>query len=301
MSVELNERAEVEIGQNADADWLRYSAGVAALLKDAGVPLTGADLLIASELPAGAGLSSSAALEAATAVALLALAGAAMDPLELAILCRRAEIEYAGVNCGIMDQLAVLCGRAGHAMLLDCDSLELSYVPVPETAALIVIDTGLPRTLAASAYNERVSECVEAARLLGLPSLREAEPEMVSKLTEPLQRRARHVITENQRVFAFVAALQRNDLGACGELMNASHASLRDDYEVSSPGLERVVAAALEVDGVLGAKLTGAGFGGSVVVLAEDHADAADIARRTRSRSAWRVRASPGASLKQMR
>lgn len=290
------------VGGPSRARWAQYVAGVAALLAEAVGARGGAELVLASDVPSGVGLSSSAALEVATARALLQLANAELPIRDIVALCRRAELEWAGVHCGVMDQAVVAMGRAGHGLLLDCRSLHVEPVPIPDSAALLVVDSGADRSLAGSAYNDRVRECAEAAALLGVANLRDAAGSAIESATLPelLMRRARHVVTENARTLAFANALRTGDLVTCGALMNASHASLRDDYEVSSPALDRLMQAAVETNGVHGAKLTGAGFGGCVVVLtAADQAAAVreSLLSRTRARSVHRFRPADGATI----
>jgi galactokinase len=254
--------------------WTRYVRGVAALLQAAGCVLPGADLLIDGDLPLSGGLSSSASLELGVGLALAELAGFSIGRRDLALLAQRAEHEFAGVQCGIMDQFAVALGEAGHLMLLDCRSLAVELVPFPDAVRILVLDSAVPRTLAGSAYNRRRAECEEAVRRLQarfpeVRALRDASLEMLAAagLEGVVLRRARHVITENQRVLDSVAALRRGDLNTLGQLLAASHASLRDDYEVSGPELDSLVEIAAGTPGVLGTRLTGAGFGGSCVAL----------------------------------
>ena len=224
---------------------------------------------VTTNLPVGSGLSSSAALEVATLRALRQLLGTQLQPplddVRLAQLAQRAEIEYARVNCGIMDQMASSLCDERNMLFIDARTLEHKLVPLPPDTALIVIDSGVPRTLAASKYNERRAECEEASRKLGVKALRDvADPAAVEQLPEPLRRRARHVVQENLRVLEASKSVSPERFG---ELMNASHDSLRDDYEVSIPELDRLVAALRATSGVLGARLTGAGFGGACVAL----------------------------------
>lgn len=258
--------------------WARYVRGVAWLLSQQGCPLSGADLLIDGDLPLGSGLSSSASLELGVAVALATLAGCSWEPKALARLGQRVENEIVGVNSGIMDQLAVACGVAGHALLIDCRSYEVEPVVLPASVRLLVLDSAVPRTLAGSAYNQRRAECESAVRKLQavapeIQALRDVTPELLTEsagLLSPVElQRARHVVDENQRVLEGVAALRRGDVRRFGRLMIESHNSLRDDYAVSGPELDLLVEIALETPGVLGARLTGAGFGGCCVALAE--------------------------------
>ncbi|MEX0682722.1 MAG: galactokinase [Dehalococcoidia bacterium] len=249
--------------------WRNYVRGVLWALLDHQVPLRGVDLSISSDVPAGAGLSSSAALELAVAGALCAAASVALPPRELALLCQRAEHMYAGVQCGIMDQFASALGEAGRALFLDCRSLDVEHIPIPEDIAIVVIDSRVPRDLAATPYNRRHGECTEAASALGVASLRDADATDIPKLPNKLQGRARHVITENARVLAAVAALRTGDTAALGRLLAESHASLRDDFEVSTPEIDALVELASDAPGVIGARLTGGGFGGGTVNLVE--------------------------------
>jgi galactokinase len=260
------EPAMVALGVDAPADarppWARYVAGVVAVLR----PTTGAIGTVSGDLPVGAGLSSSAALEVAVALAL----GFEGTPVELARLCQAAEQQASGVPCGIMDQLAIAAGVAGHALLIDCRTEAVSPVPLPPEAAVHVIDTG-PRTLATSAYATRRAECERAESLIG--PLRDADEATVAAIADPvLRRRARHVVTENARVQAAAEALRVGDLATAGAAMLASHASLRDDFEVSTPALDETVERVRALPGVHGARVTGGGFGGSVVILAQSGA-----------------------------
>ena len=247
------------LAPGAVTGWAAYPAGVACLAID-------------SDLPQGAGLSSSAALECATALALAGLYALDLPRPELAALAWRAENDFVGVPSGIMDQSASLLGRAGHALLLDCRSGETSDVPLDPAAAgleLIIIDTGARHALGDGRYAERRSECERAAALLGVSSLREvSSPAAAAGLADPvLRRRARHVITENRRVEETVALLTGADLAGVGPVLCASHASLRDDFEVSWPQADVAVGAAMGA-GALGARMMGGGFGGSVLALA---------------------------------
>lgn len=238
--------------------WARYVAGVVAELR----PREGARGTVTTTLPVGAGLSSSAALQLAVA---LALGADDADPVGLAALCQRAEQVASGVPCGIMDQLVCAAGTAGHASLIDCTSHAVVPVPIPPGVEIVVIHSGQSRTLVGSEYAARRSAVEAAARALGAP-LREAPD--VSALDDPvLRRRARHVVTENQRVRDFVAALAAGDAAGAGTLMAASQASLRDDFEVSTPVVDALVARVTATPGVWGARMTGAGFGGCVVAL----------------------------------
>jgi galactokinase len=247
--------------------WAAYVAGVVWSLGNEGVGLGGLDVVVDGAVAPGAGLGSSAALGCAVALAVAELHDVHLEPVALALLAQRAEVEVVGVPCGVMDQMASTCGREGQAMFLDTRSLERRHVPLEVPgASLVLIETGT-RRLVEGAYARRRAECDEAARSLGLASLRDASPSDLERLTDDtLLRRARHVVTENRRVTEAVTALQRGDGHALGRLMTASHASLRDDFEVSTEQLEAAVAAAAEAR-AHGARLTGAGFGGSVIAL----------------------------------
>lgn len=251
--------------------WAAYPAGVAWALREAGYRVGGALLAIDSDIPQGAGLSSSAALECAVALALTGLSGIGVPAPELAALARRAENDMVGVPSGIMDQSASLLCEAGHALLLDCRSGQTSAVPLDPAAAglsLLVIDTHVRHTLADGSYSRRRQECEQAARALGVRCLRDVEdPSEVSHVAdEVLRRRARHIVTENLRVLETVRLLRANDLAATGALLRASHASLRDDFEISWEQADAAVATA-DHAGALGARMVGGGFGGSVIAL----------------------------------
>ena len=258
--------------------WADYPRGVAWSLEREGLSLVGMEAVLTSEVPVGAGLSSSAAVEVAFAWTWRVLSGFDIDRTRLALLCQRAENEYVGVRCGVMDQMASVWGRADHALLLDCRTLEVEPVPLPEGVAIVVMDTGVRRELAASEYNRRRQECEEAVRILarhlpGIRALRDATPEEFERLQhylpEVLRKRARHVVTDNARVLGAVEALRAGDLERMGWAMRRCHESLRDDYEVSSPELDRLAEAAWAFEGCYGARLTGAGFGGCVVALVD--------------------------------
>jgi galactokinase len=270
-----------DLAPGAISGWGAYPGGVAWALRAAGHEVPGASIAIDSDVPAGAGLSSSAALECAAALALTELGGSGLVPRpELAAIARRAENEFVGVPSGIMDQSASLLGRAGHALLLDCRSLESSQVPFDPGSAgarLVLIDTRATHALTGGEYARRRAECEEAARLLGVPSLRAVtDPAVVDRLADPvLRRRARHVVTDDNRVLQVVALL-RDPARLSGEggevyreigrLLTQAHESLRDDFEVSWPEADAAVAAAVGA-GAFGARMIGGGFGGSVLVL----------------------------------
>ena len=271
------------------SNWFAYVAGTAWALREAGLPIAGVDLAIAGNAPPGAGLASSAALELAVARALCAAAGLPWDPVAMARLCQRAENRFVGVACGVMDQYASACGRASEALLLDCRSLTCTPVPVPEEVAVVVMDTAVPRRLAGSAYNERRAACAEAVRRLraldpAIVALRDVTPTLLAAgrdlLRSPddtLWRRVRHVVEEMARPAALAAALTARDFPEAGRLLDASHTSLRDLFEVSCPELELITDLARGHPTCHGARLTGAGFGGSAIALVEA-ADAASFA-----------------------
>lgn len=266
--------------RSGEDSWLNYLVGVLALLQDAGVSSPGFEIALTSDLPLGAGLSSSAALETATALVVEALTGVEQDPVDRALLCQKAEHDFAGVPCGIMDQLAVGASREGHALMIDCRDLSLTPVPLPSGIALVVADSGVKHALADGHYRDRREDCETAAKLLGVRTLRDADLGLVEAseewLGDRLFRRARHAVTEIERVRTFAAAMEKGDLAKVGEVMLAGHESLRDDFEVSCPELDTLVEAACEFGserGLVGARMTGGGFGGSAVHLVR--ADAA--------------------------
>ncbi|MGZ9275754.1 MAG: galactokinase [Candidatus Limnocylindrales bacterium] len=261
--------------------WIDYVAGTAWAMAEAGLPTRGFRGILTSDLPSGAGLSSSAAIELAAAWAMSGGDRPPGDMMRLAQTAQRAENEYVGVACGLLDQFAVAFGRAEHAVWLDCRTLEHRPIPLPHGTRLVICHSGSPRKLAASEYNARRADCDRAvARLTGIDpavvTLRDVGDELLAAgrdlLDDVAYRRARHVVGENARVMAMIAALETRDLDAVGEIMAASHASLRDDYEVSSPALDALVEIAGAVPGVVGARLTGAGFGGCTVNLVHDDA-----------------------------
>jgi len=245
----------------AEPPWTRYVAAVVAELQ----PDNGLVGMVHSDLPPGGGLASSAALEVALAVALGADLG---DPIGLAQACQRAEQRAVGVPCGIMDQLVAVAAEAGQVLRIDCRSLAVEKLPFPEDAEILVVDSGEPRELSGSAYAQRRKECEAAEEVVG--PLRDASPAAVEAIDDPvLRRRARHVTTENERVDALGVALGEGQLRYAGELLVASHASLRDDFDATTPALDALVVALRSVPGVYGARVTGAGFGGCVVALCQ--------------------------------
>lgn len=261
-------------------DWAFYPAGVAYALKKAGFAIKGLQALYSSEIPIGAGLSSSAAVEVAFGVLWMAFSNEQIERMQLARLCQQAENEYVGVNCGLMDQFAVVFGVPRHALYLDTRSLDWRPAPLPEGTAIVIANSNAPRTLSGSEYNQRRDACQKAVEILrsylpGLDSLRDiAVTEFVAYATvlpDEIRRRAEHVVREISRVESAVSALESSDGRAFGALMYAGHASLRDLYEVSTPELDGLVEIARTLPGCLGARLTGAGFGGCTVNLVEGH------------------------------
>jgi len=255
------------------ADWARYVEGVLAGFQRLGWRVPAFEAAITADLPAGGGLSSSAALEVGIATAVETLCGRRLDPVEKALLCQRAEHEFAGVPCGIMDQFAVTLARRGHALLIDCRSRVVEHVPLGEDVAVLVIDSGVKHALADGAYAARRRECESAAVRLGVPALRDVAladwPAAERRLPDPERRRARHVVTEIARVVDFAAAARAGDWITAGRLMNAGHASLRDDFEVSCRELDLICDSVAGLAGVWGCRMTGGGFGGCAVVLVE--------------------------------
>ncbi|HEV8228543.1 MAG TPA: galactokinase [Candidatus Limnocylindria bacterium] len=252
-------------------DWGDYVRGITWALGEMDLELRGFDAGIASRVPAGAGLASSAALEVALLRALRDAFGLALDDRALALVAHRAEAEFVGARVGEMDQLAVTHARPGEALLIDLRAMSVEHVPMPVSVGLIVVDSGVAHDNASGAYNERRAQCDEAARRLGLPALRDATAHDADRLasSDPvLARRVRHVVAENERVRAFVSALRAQDPRRCGALLDASHASLRDDFEVSTPELDALADALRAQPGVFGARLVGAGFGGAVLAVA---------------------------------
>ncbi len=285
VAADLNDSDEFSL-DNFDRDpqsnWRNYPRGVAWTIQQNGIELKGMDAVVASDIPIGAGLSSSAAIEVGFALTFLHFAEVDVPRPTLAQWCQLAEHKFAGVQCGIMDQMIALLGKENHALLLDCRDLSHQLVPLPKGIAFVVADTGVPRTLAASEYNIRRQQCEEAvqwlSKLVGksVKSLRDVTVEdlgtVFHEMPEPIRRRARHVVTENNRVLAFQRAMRELALKRAGSLLLASHASLRDDYEVSCLELDAMVKVLMSIDGVYGARLTGAGFGGACLAVVREDA-----------------------------
>jgi galactokinase len=256
--------------------WFDYVLGVVDQLKRAGMRLNGADMLISGDVPLGAGLSSSAAIEVATAVALSSISGENLDRKSLALLCQRAENDFVGMRSGIMDPFISANGRRDHALLLDCRSLDFKLLPLPNKAKIVICNTMIKHQHASGEYNQRRKECEEGVRILsqflpGIRALRDVSLEDLGnyqdRLSDRIRRRCRHVITENVRVLRAAEMLEQDDLSGFGQLMCESHASLRDDYEVSCRELDIMVELASNLAGVYGARMTGGGFGGCAVAL----------------------------------
>ncbi|HEY6404162.1 MAG TPA: galactokinase [Blastocatellia bacterium] len=288
-STNASGRIEFEIGGEYSsghdwANWSGYVYGMVECLRREEFDLRGADLLISSDVPIGAGLSSSAALEISTGFALLEISGQMVDPVDLALVGQRAEREFAGTMCGIMDQYIACLGIEGHALLIDCRSLEYRAAPIDlERARVVVCDSMVKHNLASGEYNRRRAECEDGVKRLskylpGIQALRDVEIDdfdfYAGALPETIRRRCNHVITENARTVAAVEALERGDLLQFGKLMHSSHESLRLDYEVSRRELDLLVSIASRCDGVFGARMTGGGFGGCTVnLVAPDSVD----------------------------
>jgi len=280
-SLELGETRSVALerlvrDREPASTWIDYVGGTAWAMVEAGLPVRGFRGVMNSTIPVGSGLSSSAALELASSWALADPAAPRPPAPRMAAIAQRGENAYVGVNCGIMDQFASAAGKAGHSLLIDCRSNEFEPAPIPPGLSIVVCDTGSPRRLSTSEYNTRRSECELGARLIaerepGVRSLRDVDEAMLERhldrLPEVVARRCRHIIAENARVEATVEAMAAGDLDALGRLFAASHESLRDLYEVSSPALDAMVGIARDVPGVVAARMTGAGFGGCTVNL----------------------------------
>lgn len=284
-AVDLNERAlfsletlaaKTQLDGSPLPEWARYPAGVAWALSEEHLAVRGMKAVFASEVPRGAGLSSSASVELAFAVAWMTLGGWEINPMKLALLCQRAENEYVGVNCGIMDQFTSACGEEDRLLFLDCRSLEYKSLPLPEQAGIVIADTSVRRALKASAYNERRAACQQALRLLkqDLPAIKALRDVSLSdfnrlsaKLPDEIEKRARHVVEEIERTHRAASSLENGNVTEFGQLLNECHISLRDLYEVSCPELDAMVRIAQSLEGCYGARLTGAGFGGCTVNL----------------------------------
>jgi len=294
-----------------ESGWGAYVRGIAWAMREAGIPLRGWEGVVSGDVPLGAGLSSSAALELAVAHAFTVTAGVPWSPIVMAATAQRAENEWVGVQCGIMDQLISGSGVAGHALRIDCRTLEMRPVPIHDTVAVVVLDTATRRGLVDSEYNQRRAQCREAAAAFRVATLRDVDLETFEaesgKLSPIVRRRARHVITENVRVLTAADALTVHDLAGVGRLMNESHASLRDDFEVSNDALDAIVDAAQSHPACYGARMTGAGFGGCAVALVDAEAVAgfsatvAEVYAQRLGRTATITRCLPAAGAQAVR
>lgn len=292
-SLDFDEDANFDLDHLIKAEgWLEYLKGTAWALQEGGYPVQGWEGVVAGDVPVGAGLSSSAALELATARAFAGITGFDWNPAEMAKTAQRAENRWVGVNCGIMDQMISAAGKAGHAVLIDCRSLETELVPLPTGTVVVVLDTNTRRGLVDSAYNERREQCETAARFFNIPALRDITLKefeaRADQLDDVTRRRAQHVISEDERTLQAREAMFDNNAELLGQLINASHVSLRDDFEVSSDALNRIVEAAQEHSACYGARMTGGGFGGCAVALvridaAEDFAAKVSTAYQERT------------------
>jgi galactokinase len=262
----------------ASGDWSDYVIGVALMLERSGLTLSGADLVVWSDVPIGAGLSSSAALEVSVAHALLTQSDLPFDPIKIAKICQRAENDFVGMRCGVMDQYIACCGVAGHALLIDCRSLSSRHVAIAPNLRLLIANSGVRHQHAGGEYNLRREACEEGVRLLSrylgpIQALRDVTPEQLEakrrKLPDLIYRRCRHIVTENARVLEAERALQAGDFVACGRAMNASHVSMQNDFEITCPEVDTLVGLAQTVKGVYGSRMTGGGFGGCTVSLIE--------------------------------
>ncbi|HJZ64785.1 MAG TPA: galactokinase [Candidatus Acidoferrum sp.] len=278
-SANLKESAEIDLNAKnpkPKRHWSDYIGGVALMLQNAGIPLRGADVAIHSDVPCGSGLSSSAALEVSTASAFLANSGNSLEKLEISKLCQRAENEFVGARTGMMDQFAACFGKAGHALLLDCRTLTGSPVPIPPELSLVICNTMVKHEHSGGEYNARRAQCEEGVRLLKrwYPQISALRDVTLSQLLQhesdfPPQtlRRCKHVISEDEGVLDFAEAMRQNNFAEAGKFMAQSHASLRDDFEVSCRELDVMVELAQEIEGVIGARMTGGGFGGCTINL----------------------------------
>ncbi len=282
-SLELQDRVDIPIAApfRRRSGWHDYAAGVVAAIAEEHALECGVDITIGTDVPIGGGLSSSASFELALAQALVSFAGIETNPDRLAAFGRRAEHDYVGIRSGAMDQLAVAHGIVDSALFIDCRTLAVAPVAFPAGVTVAVMDTGVKHSLATSAYNERREECERGVALLktagvDIEALRDLTPQTLqaneARLPSPVRERVRHVVDEDERTKAAVAALAEGDVAQVGRLMNESHASLRDLYEVSIPELDELVSLARRVDGVYGARMTGGGFGGCAIALVDDDA-----------------------------
>jgi len=282
LSTEMNGKiCNFEIAADAPlerrGEWTDYALGVVQVLREAGYAIGGFEAAYSADLPSGAGLSSSAAMEVSTILLLTKLHGISLSGIELAKLCRRAENQFVGVQCGILDQVSSLFGKRDQAVFLDCRSTEVKNIVFPHDVALLLIQTGVPHALVGGEYNERREHCFAAAKSLGVPFLRDASSAMLASANLPdlERRRAAHIIGEDERVLETVQLLAQGDVAGFGALMKASHESSRLNFENSTPALDLLVEIASSTPGVYGARLTGGGFGGAIVALVKRDASVA--------------------------
>jgi galactokinase len=277
-SLDFNESATIHLDQlekpEGEVSWVDYLTGMAWVLSEAGYAVSGWDGVIAGDVPVGAGLSSSAAVEMATARAFLALSNTAWEAGTMAKLGQKTENQWVGVNSGIMDQMISAAGKQGHALLIDCRTLETQSLPVPDGCVVVVLDTATRRGLVGTAYNERRAQCEAAARHFQVKALRDVTLDefnaRADELDDVTRRRARHIVTENARTLHAADAMTANDGIRLGKLMVESHISMRDDFEISSPALNTIVEISLATEGCIGARMTGGGFGGCAVALVSE-------------------------------
>ncbi|KQY15738.1 galactokinase [Massilia sp. Root133] len=264
---------DAPIGRVDQPMWANYVRGVVEQFVKRGLPMQGMDMAIAGDVPQGAGLSSSASLSVAVGRLFATLPGfEALSPIDIALIAQASENDFVGTKCGNMDQISSACGVEGHALMIDCRSLEVKPVPVPDNAAIMIFNSNVTRGLVDSAYNVRREQCEAAARHFGIPALRDLDLALLTaragELDPVVLRRARHVVTEDDRVLAAAAALESGDLERLGELMAASHASMRDDFEITVPAIDNLVDIVKNVIGTQGGvRMTGGGFGGCVVAV----------------------------------
>ena len=311
LSLDYNGFARFTLDQLRDESlpaWTLYPRGVPWILREEGHALRGMDLAIVGDVPLGAGFSSSAAVEVAMLEMACALLSIPLTQAQKALLGVQVEHRFVGIRCGVMDQMIAAVGEADHAILIDCRSLETTPVPIPTGVTIVTLDTGTRRELVSSEYGKRREQCEEAARLLGVPALRDVTPAQlaarIADLPEVIGRRATHVVNENARTLDTVAALSQGDMAAVGQLLNQSHASLRDLYEVSIHELDVMADLAQRETGCYGARMMGGGFGGAVIALVEDSAVPAVVesvsrgyrAATGREASVYQAKTGPGSS-----
>jgi galactokinase len=303
--IEGEATAELAGGLKPRGAWDDYPLGVVEMLRQAGAPVGGFDARFTADLPLGAGLSSSAALEVATAVLVTRMFPFAVSPLDLAKICRRAENEFVGVSCGLLDQVSSIFGRRDHVVFLDCRAESVEPVPLPSSLGLLIVHSGVKHALTGGEYNERRDQCFEAARRMGVSALRDVTSGQLAAADLPalVKRRAAHITGENERVFLALDALRAGDGDRFGKLMTASHRSSMENFENSTPELDALVGIATRQPGCHGARLTGGGFGGAIVALVDigaseriAEATVAEYLKETGNRAAaYPCRASDGA------